>query len=173
MPAEICEKAVTFPIAQDTIDKSNLMGTYTQIIYQIVFGTKNRHNCMIKESRDIVFTYMTGILRNHKCVPYIVNGVGNHVHILTHLHPSISLSDLVKSVKMSSHAFIDENHLFPNFTSWQRGYSAFTYSKEALPNLKRYIANQEIHHQTKKYEEELIGLLKKHGVNYDEKYVFE
>jgi len=127
---------------------------------------------MLHETRQEVFKYMTGILRHHKCKSFIINGVEDHVHILTHLHPSVALSALVQSIKISSHTFIDRKGLFPGFTNWQDGYGAFTYDNKALPNLYRYIENQERHHGIS-FEEEYISLLKEHGVEYDEKYVFD
>ncbi len=106
------------------------MSTYTQIIYQIVFSTKYRRKTLWKPSREKVFAYMTGILKNKKCHPYIINGVEDHVHILTHIHPTISLASLVKEIKISSHKFIDEQGLLPQFENWQNGYGAFTYSTD-------------------------------------------
>lgn len=149
------------------------MSTYTQIIYQIVFSTKYRRKSLLKPAREKVFAYMVGILKNKKCYPYIINGVEDHVHILTHIHPTVSLASLVKEIKISSHSFIDEQGFLPGFTNWQNGYGAFTYSKDALPNLIRYIENQETHHHQDSFESEYRRLLDEHGVEYDERYIFE
>ena len=149
------------------------MSTHTQILYQIVFSTKNRSKCMMKETRHQVFAYISGILKQHQCRPYIVNGVEDHLHILTHLHPSVALADLVKEIKITSHKYIDQLHLFPDFTNWQNGYGAFTYDQKAVSNLYRYIENQEIHHHGIAFEEEYIALLDEHHVEYDPKYVLD
>lgn len=148
------------------------MSTYTQILYQIVFSTKNRMPVMRKEKRDELFKYISGILENKKCHLYQLNGVEDHLHILTHLHPSVALSDLVKDIKIASSIFIKENNLFPGFTGWQVGYGAFTYSNEAKVRLIRYIKNQEEHHRKKNFREEYIGLLKEHDIPFEEKYLF-
>ena len=148
------------------------MSTYTQILYQIVFSTKNRMPVMRKEKRDELFKYISGILENKKCHLYQLNGVEDHLHILTHLHPSVALSDLVKDIKIASSMFIKENNLFPGFTGWQVGYGAFTYSNEAKVRLIRYIKNQEEHHRKKNFREEYIGLLKEHDIPFEEKYLF-
>lgn len=147
------------------------MGTYTQILYQIVFGTKHHEHTMTKTGRDPLFQYITGLLKNKKCHLYQINGVENHLHILTHLHPSIALADLVKDVKLSSSKFIKEQKLFKHFDGWQDGYAAFTYSQDRKETLINYIRNQETHHQKKTFREELIELLKEHGVEFDEKYL--
>lgn len=149
------------------------MSAYTQILYQIVFSTKYRKPCLLKPAREQVFAYMMGIAKNRKCHPFVINGVENHVHILTHLHPSVSLSSLVKDIKIGSHIFIDENKILPGFSSWQAGYAAFTYSKEALPNLIRYIENQEAHHRKVTFEREYRKTLEEQGVKFDERYLFE
>ncbi|MEP0005496.1 MAG: IS200/IS605 family transposase [Balneola sp.] len=104
------------------------MSTYTQIIYQIVFSTKNRVPVLHKTGRTDLFKYIWGILKNKKCHLYQINGVEDHIHILTHIHPSVALSQLVKDIKLASSIYIKENKLFFGFDGWQEGYGAFTYS---------------------------------------------
>lgn len=149
------------------------MSTHTQILYQIVFSTKRREKCMLKNNRDTLFKYIGGIIKNNSCKPHILNGVEDHLHIVTHIHPSINLANLVKDIKISSNNFIKEKRLFPEFPGWQDGYGAFTYSYEALPNLIRYVQNQEAHHGYQTYESEYVSLLEEHGVEYDARYVFD
>lgn len=147
------------------------MSTYTQIIYQIVFGTKHRERTMIKKDRPELFRYISGVLKEQNCHLYRINGVEDHLHIITHLHPSVSLASLVKDIKLSSYDLLREKYIFPDFGGWQDGYSAFTYSIGALYNLIEYVKNQEIHHASKTYEDEIRQLLKEHHVPYDEKYL--
>ncbi|HWY12309.1 MAG TPA: IS200/IS605 family transposase [Bacteroidia bacterium] len=147
------------------------MSTYTQIIYQIVFGTKNREHVLTKDKRDDLFKYISGVLENKKCHLYRIGGVEDHIHILTHLHPSISLSDLVKDIKLSSTDFIKSNKLFPNFNGWQEGYGAFTYSIKQKDVLIEYVKNQEEHHRITSFKEEYLELLQENGVEYNEKYL--
>ena len=147
------------------------MSTYTQILYQIVFSTKNREHTLITLHRADLFKYISGILENKKCHLYQINGVEDHLHILTHLHPSMALSDLVKDIKLASTKFIKENGLFPQFGGWQDGYGAFTYSIDRKDILINYIKNQERHHQKKSFREEYIELLNEQGVQYEEKYL--
>lgn len=149
------------------------MGTYTQILYQIVFSTKYRQKVLLKPHREKIYAYMSGILRNKKCRPYIINGIEDHVHIITHIHPTVNLSSLIKSIKISSHEYIDKNHLVHNFPGWQNGYGAFTYSQEALQNLVRYVENQEVHHHGIVFETEFITMQDEHEIGYDPQYVFD
>ena len=136
------------------------MSTYTQIIYQIVFSTKNRERTLAKENRDDLYKYIWGLLKNKNCHLYRVGGVEDHIHILTHLHPSVALSSLVKDIKMASSVFIKENNVFNNFNGWQEGYGAFTYSVKEKDTLIEYIKNQEQHHGVKSFRDEYLELLK-------------
>ena len=149
------------------------MSSYNQNLYQIVFGTKYHHKTMTKDHRTDLYKYISGILEHKKCHLYIINGVEEHLHILTHLHPSIALADLIKDIKIASSKYIKENKLFPDFDSWQVGYGAFTYSRDSKENLINYIKNQEEHHRIITFEEEFIALLKEHKIEYDERYLFE
>ena len=147
------------------------MSTYTQILYQIVFGTKNRERTLTAEDRDELFKYISGILRNKKCHLYQINGVEDHIHILTHLHPSVALSDLVKDIKLAGSKFIKDQNMFVNFNGWQDGYGAFTYSIDRKDMLIHYVKNQVEHHRVKTFREEYEELLKEHGVEFNEKYL--
>ncbi len=91
------------------------MRTYTQILYQIVFATKDKKPVLIKENRKELFKYIWGILENKKCHLYQINCVEDHLHIVTHLNPSLSLAALVKDIKVSSSIFIKEKNLFEKF----------------------------------------------------------
>ena len=145
--------------------------SYTQILYQLIFSTKHRDRILTKDNREELFKYIWGVLKNKKCHLYRINGVEDHVHIVTHLHPSVSLSSLVKDIKVSSSLYIKEHNLFPGFTSWQEGYGAFTYSTKEKDRLIEYVKNQEEHHRIKTFKEEYIELLEEHGVEFDEKYL--
>jgi len=147
------------------------MSTYTQIIYQIVFATKNRENTLTKDNRPKLFEYMVGILLNNKCHVYCINGVENHIHIISQVHPTVALASLVKDIKLATSSLIKEKGMFRAFSGWQVGYGAFTYSIKAKENLIAYVRNQEKHHKTIPYEDELIELLSEHDVKFDEKYL--
>ena len=147
------------------------MSTYTQILYQIVFSTKRRERTLTKENRPELFKYIWGILKNKKCHLYRINGVEDHLHIVTHIHPTVALASLVKDIKIASSGYIKEKGLFPDFDSWQEGYGAFTYSINAKNDLIEYVKSQEEHHKILTYREELIALLKEHEVEFEEKYL--
>ncbi|HSU28909.1 MAG TPA: transposase [Chitinophagaceae bacterium] len=147
------------------------MSTYTQILYQIVFSTRFREPTMIPVGREQLYQYIGGVLKNKNCHPYQVGGFSDHLHIITSLHPSISLADLIKDIKLSTTKHIKENRVFPYFNGWQDGYGAFTYGLDALDNLVRYVKNQEEHHKKKGSMDEYLELLQSHNIQYDLKYL--
>ena len=147
------------------------MGTYTQIIYQIVIGTRYREKVLTKNNREELFKFINGILQNKKCVLYQVNGVEDHIHIVTHIHPSIALASLVKDIKLACSIYIKENKLFPHFRGWQDGYGAFTYSLKEKDRLIAYVQNQEEHHKRKSFLEEYKNLLETHTIKFEEKHL--
>jgi len=147
------------------------MSTYTQIIYHVVFSTKNREPVLNEESREELYRYIWGIVRNKQSHLYRVNGVEDHVHILSSLHPTICLSDFVKDIKTSTSKWIKENQLFRGFDHWQNGYGAFTHSIKEKEQLIEYIKNQREHHKKKTFLEEYRELLEEAGIPFDPKYL--
>lgn len=118
-----------------------------------------------------LYKYIWGILKNKKCTLYRVNGTENHLHLVTHIHPSVSVSSLVKDIKVSSSVWIKEQNIFPNFISWQEGYGAFTYHVSQKNALINYVKNQREHHHIKTFKEEFVELLKEHGIEFDDRYL--
>jgi putative transposase len=148
------------------------MSTYTQILYQIIFSTKNRERTLTKDRRDELFKYIWGLLKNKNCHLYRISGVEDHLHLITHLHPTVSLASLVKDIKLASSQYINANGIFKQFNGWQEGYGAFTYSIKEKDRLIEYVKNQEEHHKMITFKEEFIVLLQEHGIEFDEKYLF-
>lgn len=148
------------------------VSTHTQIIYHIIFGTKYGTPTLEKNGRDKLFKYIWGLLKNKKCHLYRINGVENHLHILTHLHPTIPLSALVKDIKLASSSFIKQEKLFPKFNGWQKGYGAFTHHQNDKKHLIEYIKKQETHHQHISWKDEFRSLLNEHDIEFEEKYLF-
>jgi REP element-mobilizing transposase RayT len=148
------------------------MATYTQILYQIVYSTKDRKPLLKEKKQAMLFKYLWGILNNKKCHVYRINGVKDHIHIVTHLHPTVALSSLIKDMKIASSKWIKEKNIFPGFGGWQDGYGAFTYSIKDKDRLIEYVKNQKEHHKTKSFKEEYIELLNEHGIEFDKKYLW-
>ena len=121
------------------------MGTYRQIFYQIVFGTKNREKSISETHEQELYKYVWGIINKQKSKLYRINSMPDHIHIFSDLHPSVSLSDYVKNIKIASSIWMKEGGHFPNFSGWQEGYGAFTYSKNEKNIIIDYIQHQKEH----------------------------
>jgi len=150
-----------------------MAGTFSQIYIQVVFAVQGRQNLLQKEWRVEVFKYMSGIIRGKNQKSIIVNGVGDHVHLLLGLKPIMRLSDLVRDIKNNSSNFINKNHLVRGRFSWQEAYGAFSYSHLQLDSVYQYILNQEEHHHKRTFKEEYLAMLKEFEIPYDDKYLFE
>jgi putative transposase len=146
------------------------MSTYTQILYHVVFATKDRRPVLSDSRREDLYKYISGVIKNNKCKPVWTNGVKDHIHILLSLHPTIALADLLKDTKVASSVWIKENRIFPNFVGWQEGYGAFTYSLQDEPALITYVKQQEEHHRHVSFDEEYRKLLLDAGIKLDERY---
>src|SRR5690606_23593799 len=105
--------------------------------------------------------------------PIIVNGVGDHVHCLIAIKPSICISDLVRDIKNNSSKFINENKWIKGKFSWQEGYGVFSYSRSQIEKVYNYIENQEKHHEKKSFKEEYIDFLEKFEIEYKSEFLFE
>jgi REP element-mobilizing transposase RayT len=147
------------------------MSTYTQIIYHIVFATKNRMRILTDDHAHDLYRYMNGILIKKQCRPHQINGTMDHIHILSSLHPTISISDLVKDIKVASSMWVKEQKLFNDFCGWQDGYGAFTHSRHERNRLIAYVANQQQHHREKDFLDEYKALLIESGVVFDDRYL--
>ena len=145
--------------------------SYVQVYYHIVYSTKNRFPCMNKEVREEIFKYKWGVLKNHQCHLYRLGGVEDHVHLFTHLHPTKSLAEIVRQLKTSTTRHIRKEGLIENFPGWQEEYAAFTKSHSDKNQTIEYIKNQEEHHRTISFVDELKQLLRDGGIDFDERYL--
>ena len=111
------------------------------------------------------------MIKNNNCKLYRINGIEDHIHILSDLHPSVSLADYIKSIKVSSSLWMKEGGKFPEFEGWQDGYGAFTYSVRERDMIINYIKNQKEHHKSETFYEEYKRLLSENGIEFDERYL--
>ncbi|UZT97859.1 IS200/IS605 family transposase [Chryseobacterium fluminis] len=140
------------------------MGTYRQIFYHIVFATKYRKPTINEKNESELYKYIWGILKNKNCKLYRINGMPDHIHILCDLHPSITLSNLVKDIKVATNLWMKESGLFTEFIGWQEGYGAFTCSVRDKEKVINYIKNQKEHHRKETFENEFKNILAEHAI---------
>ena len=147
------------------------MATYRQIFYQIVFGTRDRKPTIRNAFETELYKYTYGIIKNHNCKLLRINGMEDHIHIMSDLHPSVCLSDYVKHIKVSTSLWMKEGGKFPAFEGWQEGYGAFTYSVKEKDTVINYIKNQKEHHKCENFYDEFKRLLIENEIEFDEKYL--
>jgi len=150
-----------------------MANTYTQIHLQFVFAVKYREALILPAWKERLYQYITGIIQHNEHKMLQINGMSDHIHLLIGMRPTQSVSSLVQNVKTESSKLINDNKFCPQHFAWQEGYGAFSYSKSHVPDVIRYIQNQEIHHQKHSFIDEYLKLLKAFEVQFDEKYIFK
>jgi len=148
-------------------------GTFSQIYIHIVFAVKGRESQIHNSWEDELYKYITGIVQNKEQKMIAINGMSDHIHFLIGMKPSCCLSDLVREIKKSSNAFINENRFVKTKFAWQAGFGAFSYSHSALKNVIEYIRNQKEHHKKKNFQNEYKDFLQKFQIEFKDEYLFE
>ena len=135
--------------------------------------TGSRQGFIREDIEDELHKYICGIIRNieGKCIE--INGMPDHVHILAIIPPKLSLSESMRTIKANSSKWIHETKPAPASFAWQDGYSAFTVSASQVESVRKYIRDQKNHHRERDFKAELLALLHKHGVEYDERYIWD
>ncbi|MFZ0313040.1 MAG: IS200/IS605 family transposase [Candidatus Korobacteraceae bacterium] len=140
--------------------------TYSSLLVHCVFSTKDRRD-LIREPR-LLWRYLAGIAQAKQIPLAAAGGTANHVHLLLDLPPTMQLAHAVQQLKgNSSHWLNDGKAPF----AWQQGYGAFAIGASQRANVMSYIANQEEHHKKWSFEQEFITLLRKYGIEYDNRFV--
>ena len=138
----------------------------------IVFSTKNRQPFIRDDIAPELFAYLAKVLYDEcKSPAKIIGGIEDHIHLLINLSRSWTMADVVEAIKTSSSKWMKTKGA--KMFSWQAGYSAFSVSSSNVDVVVNYIRNQKEHHRKSVYQDELRGLLKKHAVEYDERYVWD
>ena len=146
------------------------MSSYRQHLYHLVFRTKDSLPTIKQDHVNELYAYMTGIIKHKNSHLYRINGVENHLHILTDIHPSIAPADFMREVKASSSLWMKSSGLFPAFKGWAVGYGSFTCSYMDMDRLIDYVKNQQEHHKKITFEEEYRILLQEYGIIPDERF---
>ena len=149
-----------------------MANTYTSLHYHFTFSTKNREPWINQSIEKRVWRYIGGVARTHKMTAIQVGGIEDHIHALIMAPPRLSPSQIAQYLNGDSSKWIHEEFSKLRGFAWQEGYGGFTVSKSQVPDLIAYIKNQREHHRRKTFQEECLELLEKHGVDYDERYLW-
>ncbi|HVS74941.1 MAG TPA: IS200/IS605 family transposase [Candidatus Acidoferrales bacterium] len=143
--------------------------SYAQNVIHVVFSTKDRCKVIGRALQPRIWAYAAGICKKHGIFVHGVGGMEDHIHLLIQVPPVLALAKAVLAIKSNSSRWANEQG---HKLAWQRGYAAFSVSASIVPTVVRYIQNQEAHHRKMSFDEEFLALLKKHGLQFDPKFVF-
>lgn len=146
--------------------------SYISSLVHYVFSTKKRQHLITPTLQERLFPYMGGIVKTNKMKALAIGGTENHVHLLLSLPASLSVAKAVQLIKGGSSKWIHDTFPQHRTFAWQEGYGAFSVSVSHVQDTLIYIQNQEEHHRKKTFEEEFLQFLKKHNIEYDERYVW-
>ena len=146
--------------------------TFTNLLTHLIFSTKDREPLIVPEIKSELFAYLGGLTRELKGKAYGINGTADHVHLLISLPPVISISEALRFIKSNSSGWVHDKWPRRSF-AWQLGYGAFSVSKSNAPEVLMYIGNQEAHHRRRAFKDEFVDLLRKHEIEYDERYIWD
>ena len=144
--------------------------SYTNLLYHIVYGTKDRLPLITKELRPELHPFLGGLVNDLHGTPLEINGVSDHVHVLARIKPVISISEFLSKFKSQSSGWA--NRKTRGRFKWQVKYGAFTVSQSQVDRVRVYIRNQEAHHSRISFEDEFKALLRSHGIDFEEKYLW-
>ena len=143
--------------------------TFVQNVVHVVFSTKDRRKAIAKDMQARMWRYVAAICQKNGMFVHSIGGMEDHIHILAQIPPTMTVAQAVLLIKSNSSKWMNE--LGYRFT-WQKGYAAFSVSASNVAAVVRYIEEQERHHRKMNFDEEFLTMLKKHGVEFDLKYVF-
>ena len=143
-------------------------------LIHLVYSTKHRNPWLTDDVQENLYAYQSQIFKNWESPAIIINGVEDHVHTLFSLSKNHALKSVVGEVKQSSSKWIKTTKGTGNKQfKWQGGYAAFSVSKSNAEQVKNYIRNQQEHHRTVSFQDELRLLFQKHDIEFDERYVWD
>jgi REP element-mobilizing transposase RayT len=147
--------------------------SYAALYVHIIFSTKSRRRVISPDLTDRLYAFIGGILRKQKAKLVAAGGIPDHVHLLVSLGREASIATTVREIKTGSsrwmHCSIESQGKF----QWQDGYSAFSVGRSELDRIRDYLANQEEHHRTMTYLEEVQMLLDRYGIKYDKRWLLK
>ena len=143
------------------------------VAIHVIFSTKARVPILDRETRPRLHAYLATVARNADCEAYRVGGVSDHVHLALRLSRTISIAELMETLKTTSSKWVKKLGPALSGFAWQRGYGCFSLSPGKIPDLCDYIEGQEEHHRTRSFQEEFRNLLTKYEVTFDEAYVWD
>jgi len=153
-------------------NQSGMGGTYTNLIFHVIFSTKHRTPVILNDFKDELYAYIGGIVKGEDALLICICGMPDHIHMMIRIKPTHCLSELMQRIKGKSSKWINQKRFTASKFYWQSGYGAFTVSKSQMDKVKKYIQNQTEHHRKRTFQEEFTDILEKHKIDYDSEYIW-
>ena len=149
------------------------MQSFVSCLMHCVFATKDRYPWLTQEVQERLWPHIAGVARENRMNAVTVGGVADHVHILLSIPSTLSIAKAMQLLKGNSSKWIHETFSGRAAFAWQNGYGAFSVSYSHVDRVKGYLARQADHHRTRTFQEEFVAFLRRHGIEYDERYLWE
>jgi REP element-mobilizing transposase RayT len=149
-----------------------MAGKYLSLLVHFVWSTKNREPWIARDWSDNLYAYIGGVLRKKKAKLICAGGIDDHIHIYSSLPSTLTVADAVNAMKAYSSRWVHEEIPKKKGFAWQDGYGAFSVNKSSEQRVIDYILNQEAHHRRYSFQSEFLTLLRKHEIEYDERYLW-
>jgi REP element-mobilizing transposase RayT len=150
-----------------------MASTLTNLLYHIVFSTKDREPLIVPALRESLYPYIGGIIRGERGMLLEIGGMPDHVHLVTRFKTDPSVATMIRTIKSRSSKWVNEQLNRQGRFSWQAGYGAFTVSASQVSRVRSYVSNQEAHHRMASFKDEYVALLNRHEIEYDERYLWD
>jgi putative transposase len=150
-----------------------MASTLTKLLIHVTFSTKHRAATIPQALEPNLYAYIGGICRRMESPLLAMGGVADHVHLLVSLSKTVTLSELMLNIKRDSSKWIKDQDPTLSGFAWQDGYFAFSLGESGAAALKTYIAHQKEHHKTVSFKDEVLLLLAKYRIEYNERYIWE
>ncbi len=144
-----------------------------KIYIHAIFSTKHRAPLIAEDWSGELFQVLGGIVKKIDCMPILVGGVEDHVHLLFQLARTTTIAQVIGTIKSNSSAWVNQTCGLPEPFHWQSGYGAFSVSQSNVDAVCEYIRNQKEHHSKQSFQDEFREWLRRYGIEWDEQYVWD
>lgn len=145
--------------------------SYAAMYAHFVFSTKDRAPLIDATWKTALYQYLGGMCRKRECMLIEAGGIADHIHLLVSLSREISAAEFMREIKAGSSGWVHQHTPCVKF-AWQNGYAGFSVSHSNIQAVRAYLAAQEEHHSKIGFKDEFIALLRKHNVEFDERYIW-
>jgi putative transposase len=146
--------------------------SFTSSLYHCAFSTKGRRPYITEDLQPRLWPFIGGIARTNGMTAKAIGGVADHIHILLSLPATLAIAKAIQLIKGGSSKWVHETFAEHRDFGWQEGYGAFSLAVSQVERTIAYIESQAEHHRKQTFQEEFLGFLKRHGIQYDERYIW-